>query len=432
MRTRDPFTAQAAAYRFGMEIMAGKLNWSEWRLKKTADSFEIETDGSAEDHERGMEALKLLLQTQPLSLEPNLRPIGTGMKIADACDKYLASRQGEITESTRRSWLTALTRLKKEYGSILAGEVTTEQLDKIKNELDAAKRARATIENYFDTFDLLFCWLVEIGEIKSNPVRKPSWSRTIAKRLDAERGIPRLPYSRKDLELLFDRTAMDALKRPEELWLPLLALFTGARLEALCSLQCNDFQEYEPGAWALRFSAEYDKPGRGNQIPLHQTLIEAGLIHYINDVISVYGKESFIFPYLSPIGGRRGHYPSKQFGERRRALGFERGKDFHSFRTTLISCLQFNRADPSIKRAFAGHEDGDPDDVHARNYEKAEFTTAQVAAEILPRLDYPAYLGFWPELIGLYQPGQFIDRLVQLMEKQKRSRTNKARKAKSK
>lgn len=65
LRTRDPLAARMAAYHFGAVKMAGDNNLSGWKIKTNAQGLEIETDGSAEDHTRALEALRLALDKMP-------------------------------------------------------------------------------------------------------------------------------------------------------------------------------------------------------------------------------------------------------------------------------------------------------------------------------------------------------------------------------
>jgi hypothetical protein len=93
-----------------------------------------------------------------------------------------------------------------------------------------------------------------------------------------------------------------------------------------------------------------------------------------------------------------------RLGEHRKALGIKAGCDFHSYRTTLISCLQFNGCPAEHRKIFVGHESGD--DVHSVNYSKAEFTPERLTELIWPFLDYEKFIGFtFPD--WRYQPGRF-------------------------
>lgn len=186
--------------------------------------------------------------------------------------------------------------------------------------------------------------------------------------------------------------------------MPILGLLTGARLEAIGRLRLSDFREYEPGRWSIRFDPRFDKCGREREIPIHPLLIEIGFIHYLTDITSLEFEEDWLFPGLTEIDTRRTHYTSKRFGELRKALGIDDGSDFHAFRRTVVSCLAKNGCDGYIRRAFVGHEEGDPNDVHEINYAKPEYGPAALALSVFKALDYEKSDGFsWPG--WSYQPG---------------------------
>lgn len=460
LRTRDPVVARRAAYKFG-ELLMSNQPVSEYILKaKDGMVEEMSTDGSAEDHARLMvaynalkafsserqarldevaESLKSLpaISAGPLS---NKASTGSGITIKEACDQYMLQRDRELTGSTKRTYQTTWNRLIEDLGSDTpAHEVTWMQITTIFNTMDEQKKARKTISGYADTAKYLFDWLIARGEIAINPVIKPSPGSTVAARKDAQRGRPRTAYNSKDdFEKLFNRDALKVLKRPEELWLPLLATFTGARLESLCRLTCLDFTEYETGKFMVYFNILWDKTGRERDIPLHPTLLKAGFMDYVRDIQARYGADSLIFPHLIEIGGDLGHYPSTKFGERRKKIGIASGKDFHGFRTTLITCLQFNLAHPSLKRAFVGHETTDTfgnkvkPDVHEKDYEQAIFGVKRLEAEILPLIDYHAQFGFSFEIENIYNKKIAMNKLTEIEKMREKAKMQKERKGKIK
>ncbi|MDP1659250.1 MAG: hypothetical protein Q8L73_07845, partial [Methylotenera sp.] len=378
------------------------------------------------------------LPTIPAGALSNKASTGNGMTIKEACDQYMQQRKAELTESTKRTYQTTWNRLAEDLGSDTpAYQITNQQITAIFNALNDQEKARKTIKGYAETAGYLFDWLIARGEIIINPVIKPDWSIAVGKRMDAQRGRPRLAYdSKEDFEKLFNREALEAIKRPEALWLPLLAAFTGARLESLCRLTCADFAEYEAGKFMVNFNVAWDKAGRARDIPLHSILIKSGFMDYVGDIQAKYGAKSLIFPHLTPIGGDLGHYPSTQFGERRKKIGIASGKDFHGFRTTIISCLQFNSADQHLKRAFVGHETTDTQgekiklDVHAKNYEKAIFDVKRLENEILPLVDFKKYFGFSFDIENIYNKQAMMESLSTIEAKRKKGQMQKARKEK--
>jgi len=123
-------------------------------------------------------------------------------------------------------------------------------------------------------------------------------------------------------------------------WLPILGLYTGARINELCQLYKGDVKKVD-GIWCININA--DKPDQKlksksswRNIPIHSKLLELGFIDYVQSL-----PEGRLFPTLKylPEDGY-GKYPSKWFSfQRDKALTKEERykKTFHSFRHTVAN-----------------------------------------------------------------------------------------------
>ena len=197
----------------------------------------------------------------------------------------------------------------------------------------------------------------------------------------------------EDLYKIFNAERLNSQEKPENVWMPLLALYTGARREALIQLKISDFNEYEPNQWSLSFNEKYDKLGRERDIPLHSDLVDIGLIDYIHDVKSLNLSDTSIFPHIEDSKDGKSHTFGNRFSEEKTALGIVKGKCFHTLRTTLISVLDLNDCPPRAERAFVGHATGVGMDVHDKNYVKGIRGVERLAREVLPCLNY-SIIGF--------------------------------------
>jgi integrase len=88
--------------------------------------------------------------------------------------------------------------------------------------------------------------------------------------------------------------------KDEYYWLPLLAAFTGARLEELGQLHVSDIRESEGGRY---FSINEDEPTKHvknadsiRDIPIHPELVRLGFLHYVDAIRTNSGKR--VFPNL--------------------------------------------------------------------------------------------------------------------------------------
>jgi integrase len=151
-------------------------------------------------------------------------------------------------------------------------------------------------------------------------------------------------------------------------WIPLMALYSGARLNELCGLDVENFEEREGVTFfhvsdAAPHQRVKTKAGH-RMVPVHPALIELGLLSHLEAARS--GAVERLFPDID--AGPRGylsHAPSKFFG---RVLDGTVGKDtglvFHSFRHTFITALRRAGVPKDVRMRIVGHEDGDTHDSY--------------------------------------------------------------------
>jgi len=197
---------------------------------------------------------------------------------------------------------------------------------------------------------------------------------------------PYLKFDQADLVALFESESykQNRFKTASEYWLPLLGLFTGARLNELCQLTTADVGQRD-GVDTISILDEDLKRLKTEAsrriIPIHSKLIELGFADYVATINS--GR---IFPNLPENKVRKGDFgkePSRKFTAYRRqvgvgvgeGLGYEKlneegkwegnsRKTFHSFRSTLISALRKANVPKDRRTRLAGHEYDDTQDTH--------------------------------------------------------------------
>ena len=437
LRTRDPDKARTAAWRFGATIYGmTKKNSDDIffpNTKEGAEEYEAlllkirinELERAHKNQEMNARINEQLKQLFPNSLHHDsyANPLPSTaiptITINEACKRYMDARRGQITQGTVRTWQSCFNKLTKAFGH---RNLDTISVNDISSELarlgDTA--SPSTVKKDAQTWTLLWTWLIDQGYATSNPVKMPTWGRTQLVRLNQERGRERLQFDDHDIKILFSKDRLDSLIRPEEVWLPLIALFTGARLEALCRLKPSDIN-----LDTIHFDAAHDKTGKERIIPLHPHLKAAGLVIYAQEIAAQYGADNYLFPHLNDVGGRRGHYFSKNFGDQRKMLGINTGKDFHSFRLTLISHMQGNDCPSYLRRLYVGHETGEKLDVHERNYSKASFTPNILGEKIFPYIKFE-WSGW------TYEANEAIPVIKEIMQKQKKGSLQRQRRLQKK
>lgn len=177
-------------------------------------------------------------------------------------------------------------------------------------------------------------------------------------------------------------------------WLPILALYTGARLEELAQLAPENIKRcaymdggIESYAWMIHITDEGDEQtlkNRGSKrwIPVHQNLIALHFIDFINSKRSC----KRVFSELRPdVYGKVSGNWSKWFGRYLRAecKVLDTKIVFHSFRHTFKDYCRNSNIDESIHDAITGHSNNST----ARNYGSLDYpmqplTKAMAAYEV--------------------------------------------------
>jgi integrase len=143
-------------------------------------------------------------------------------------------------------------------------------------------------------------------------------------------------------------------------WLPLLALFTGARRSELAALKTADVSQ-EDGHWILIIYADKDAgkklktKGSARTIPLHPELVRLGFVGFVE---AARGRgDAWLFSTVSPAKPSGVTSWTKWFGRYLADLGIagER-KGLHSLRHNFADALRVGGVhDAELREAIMGH-----------------------------------------------------------------------------
>ncbi|MEQ6437488.1 DUF6538 domain-containing protein [Comamonas sp. w2-DMI] len=176
----------------------------------------------------------------------------------------------------------------------------------------------------------------------------------------------RRSWKEEELQRLFGQPLFQTYDTPKgskggsdaAYWIPLLGLYTGARIGELAQLRTTDITD-EDGTPVLRITDEDGKrlktDASRRSIPIHPELIRLGLLEYAEAVRKA-GHES-LWPILGMHPERPGLNISNWFGQYRRGIGLtEKYPDFHSFRHLVRTRMSKGKIPEKVQDAITGHE----------------------------------------------------------------------------
>jgi integrase len=225
-----------------------------------------------------------------------------------------------------------------------------------------------------------------------------------------------LPFTTSDLRTLFQSSEYrdNAFPTPAHYWIPLIGLYTGARINEIAQLDLADIVVSEEGIRCFQitdtddadeYDGEPDEPVLMNNsdrksiktaaaqrlVPLHPKLIEIGLDLYIDHLRAA--GHTRLFPELTfELKSGYGRIPSRTFREYTKRYGVyrERKKVFHSFRSTLNGMLQKRGMPQELRERLIGHATKSVNDQHYGGETPLMMIAEQLAA-VDYGIDHPTY-----------------------------------------
>jgi integrase len=227
-------------------------------------------------------------------------------------------------------------------------------------------------------------WAVNEELLARNPARGLRLPDPVNKR------DKRLPFDREQLYAIFNATlyrgcadgergynkAGDQRPRNARFWVPLIALFTGARLGEICQLDATDIRPVD-GIDCIVVSLrslvgttdkQLKTTASDRLIPVHPTLIDCGLLHFAEAKRKAGEKKLFDDIETGSTGSRPVAF-SKWFTQFLRACGAQRSRtSFHSFRHNFRDELRAARIDHDIALLLGGWTTGSSRTAVHENY----------------------------------------------------------------
>lgn len=317
-----------------------------------------------------------------LPIGPTLRDVFTQWK-----------KTGDRSTDSIQACDRALKAFEDSQGSTLATErITHDHGTAFRESLLTSHRAQKTARDYFIWVRALLGFAQsDLGMIARNP-----WARLS---IDKPRTTPRRPWTPGELQALFSLPLFTAYQLPKAsrggqdaaYWLPLLGLFTGARISELAQLSRGDVVSLPKGSGTgaqavLNITDEGASQSlktahSKRTVPVHPELVRLGFLTYVEGLGGP--AEASLWPALPLRKGKPGGYFSQWFGVLRRSAGLGEYPDFHCFRHSVRTKLAEARFPESVKDRITGH--GVKGSVGTQTYEHTEH----LIWEAIQAIQYP-------------------------------------------
>ncbi len=270
-------------------------------------------------------------------------------------DIHISSFDHPTTKAIKDTLLKIPTGMNKKK---LFQNKTVPEIIEINETEQLATLSISTVNRYLITLGAFFKWCIGNGYMATN-FAEGKKIPTKKKRPDEIRDA----FTPEHLNIMFQAQGYldDSFDQSFKFWLPILGLYTGARLNELCQLRLDDIQTIE-GICSIVFQEdEADKSisiksSAGHRIvPIHPFVADdlnlKGYVARLKDE----GKTR-LFPELPYQNYNYGHKASKWFKDFRCGCGLDSDKlVYHSFRHSLTDNLKQQLITETLIDELTGH-----------------------------------------------------------------------------
>lgn len=286
---------------------------------------------------------------QPKKALPTLRQL---------YDRWLQVKKR--TKGCENSCLLAVQSCEKALGALPIDKITRAHGDTFRSWLLKQPISGATARMYLVWIKSLLRYAYRDLEL----IQKQPWEGL---EIEVEKKQTRRPWKSEELQLLFSQPLFTTYAPPAgrnsgsdaAYWIPLIGLYTGARIGEIAQLRAEDISVTD-GVPLLHIT----DAGEGQRlksnaskrsIPIHSELIRLGLLDYAK-AIQAEGHER-LWPMLKIEPERPGLLISNWFGLYRRSIGLtDKYPDFHCFRHLVRTKMSRSKIPEKVQDSITGHE----------------------------------------------------------------------------
>jgi integrase len=328
-------------------------------------------------------------------------------RISEGIDKFVGEKSN-ITNKSVWEIRHTLDLLIQEFGDISLGKLNREMCVKFKDDLQKLPKNRTKLPQYRD---LDFHELVKLNVVEKDRISRTTVNNNLGyvssfmkwcvingyvdinffegmrlKKLIRVRD-ERDRFEEKELKQIFQKqnyiefTEVEKQKY-EYYWCPLISLFSGMRLNEICSLYLDNIIQvkgnHREKRWCFNILEEPDRPDKHLKtlssrriVPIHDILIDLNFLEFVELLKQRHKNRQRLFQELKLSEGSYIRNVSRFFNRRyltKLGLKTER-KTFHSLRHTVIDHLKQQGIDVSFINELVGHSSGNIDlDRYGKGY----------------------------------------------------------------
>lgn len=297
-----------------------------------------------------------------------------GKLLSDVVKQYVAEKESGWTYKTRLEVIGCLRLVVDVVGSMELKEITKQTVldfraklmklpanmykiypgktvQVILNMPDVVPMSINSVNKHIMRLNALLSYAVTEGLVMVNYAQGMMLSDK--RRTDEQRKV----YSTEDLKNIVHNLPREQ-GRPERFWIPLIAMYTGMRLDEICQLYVEDVQMIDD-VWCFNVNDEKDKklknPASKRIVPIHPVLIKSGLIQYFERI-----KMSGVPRLWMNLAWRKADGYGNAVGNwyrrfNREFISKDDGKVFHSMRHNVTDALKQAGVSETVIAELVGH-----------------------------------------------------------------------------
>lgn len=382
--TKHPATARIVALRFNESYERERAMTKTPDIDDLTNKYKLDMGrgimeaSDSDDHKRMMEAInayKATYGTNPPIQEAMAygktlhaftppRPLAKSMLLSEAVTAYLREKEHDNAKRTIYEKGLLFDEFKGLFGDLELNLFDKPTLVQWKNHEMNKGAGASRINKRLGYLNDFFKW--SIGNGHSQHQQSPIEGLLISSKGKLKKKAEHWKsFTEDDLKAIYGTGYIESMVKPDHYWIPLIALYTGARLNEIAGLPVEAVHVID-GVFAMEITdTKTSKVGR--VVPVHQTLIDMGFMDYVEHVRGV-GAER-LFPYLVDGNNGYGKNAARQFANRLDKLGItDKHKVFHSTRSTFITRLHTADANPAHAMQITGHEGVQVQNIHFQTY----------------------------------------------------------------